>query len=156
MLAPGTLASSQSHGWRAPGIIGLLLLVLVGCLTVIAIAKTLVRRGRYLTRDPRRLAAAGGKELRDILRDQLVPVPPSATLLELARLAELELGVKAGSFGAHATVARFGPAASARQAAEELRRDLRALRRGIRSQLTRLERLRGLVSLRSLGLAGPS
>jgi hypothetical protein len=156
VLTPGTLPSSPSHGWRVPGILGLLLLVLAVCVATIAITKILLRRWRYLTRDPRRLAAAGGKELRDILRDQLVPVPSSATLRELAQLAELELGVKAGSFGLHATVARFGPAASARQAAEELPRDLRLLRRAVRSQLTRLERLRGLVSLRSLGLAGPS
>ncbi len=154
VLTPATIPTSQKRGWRAPGILGLLLLVLV-CFTVaIAIAKTLLRRGRYLTRNPRRLAAACRKELRDILRDQQVAVPASATLSELTRLVELELGVKAGSCGAHATVARFGPAAGAHEAAEELRRDLRALRRGIRSQLTRLERLRGLLSLRSLGLAG--
>jgi hypothetical protein len=34
-----------------------------------------------------------------------------------------------------------------------MRRDLRAVRRGIRRQLTRSERVRGLLSLRSLGLA---
>jgi hypothetical protein len=34
-----------------------------------------------------------------------------------------------------------------------MRRDLRALRRGMRQALTRSERLRGLLSLRSLGLA---
>ena len=34
-----------------------------------------------------------------------------------------------------------------------MRRDLRVVRRGIRRQLTRSERVRGLLSLRSLGLA---
>jgi hypothetical protein len=34
-----------------------------------------------------------------------------------------------------------------------MRRDLRALRRGIRQELSRSERVRGLLSLRSLGLA---
>ncbi len=154
VLAPATAPATPSHGWRAPGIVGLLALVLGVCIIAIALAKTVIRRSRYLTRDPRRLAVASAKELRDILRDQLVPVPESATFLELARLAEVELGVKAGSFGMHATVARFGPAASADRAADELQRDLRALRRGIRSRLTRLERLRGLLSLRSLGMAG--
>jgi transglutaminase-like putative cysteine protease len=154
ILTPDTIPSSGSHGWRAPGIVGLLVLVFAGFTLAVAISKTALRRGRYLTHDPRRLAAACRKELRDILRDQRVPVPASATLPELTRLVELELGVKTGSCGANATVARFGPAARADDAAEELRRDLRALRRGIRSQLTRLERVRGLLSLRSLGLAG--
>jgi Transglutaminase-like superfamily len=154
ILTPATVPAASSHGWRAPGIVGLLALVLAGCTIALAIAKTVVRRSRYLTRDPRRLAAASAKELRDILRDQLVPVPESATFIELARLAEVELGVKTGSFGMHATVARFGPAASAHRAADELHRDLKALRRGIRSRLTRLERVRGLLSLRSLGMAG--
>ena len=130
VLTPATIPATPSHGWRAPGIVGLLALVLAICIVVIALAKTVIRRSRYLTRDPRRLAVASAKELRDILRDQLVPVPESATFLELARLAEVELGVKAGSFGIHATVARFGPAASADRAADELRIDLRALRRG--------------------------
>ena len=154
ILTPETIPASGSHGWRTPGILGLLLFVLACVTAAITIAKTLLRRGRYLTRDPRRLATACRKELRDILRDQQVDVPASATLSELTRLVELELGVKTGTCGAHATVARFGPAASAEEAAWELRRDLRALRRGIRSQLTRFERLRGLLSLRSLGLAG--
>ena len=154
VLTPETLpATGSSHGWRA-GLVGLLLLAAAGCVAVIALAKLVVRRGRYLTRDPRRLAAASAKELRDILRDQLVTVPDSATYTELARLAEAELGVRTGSFGANANAARFGPSASAGRAAHELRKDLRAVRRAIRARLTRFERARGLVSLRSLGMAG--
>ena len=34
-----------------------------------------------------------------------------------------------------------------------MRHDLRAIRRGLRRELTRGERVRGLLSLRSLGLA---
>jgi hypothetical protein len=34
-----------------------------------------------------------------------------------------------------------------------MRRDLRVVRRGLRAELTRFERVRGLLSLRSLGLA---
>jgi hypothetical protein len=34
-----------------------------------------------------------------------------------------------------------------------MRRDLRTVRRGLRRELTRYERTRGLLSLRSLGLA---
>ena len=101
----------------------------------------------------RRLAAAARKELRDILRDQLVEVPDSATLEELAALVEAEFGFDASAFGLYASATRFGPASGAREAAREMRRALRDVRRGIRAELTRVDRARGLLSLRSLGLA---
>jgi hypothetical protein len=131
----------------------LILLVLAGVVVAIAAAKLVVRRARYLTRDPRRLAAACHREVRDILLDQGIEVPASATPAELAALAELKLEVSVPALGPHATVARFGPPAAARQAARELRRSMRTLRRGVRRELTGVERARGLVSLRSLGLA---
>ena len=121
---------------------------------LVIVAKLLVRRSRYLTRDPRRLAAACRKELRDVLLDQQVDVPSSATVRELAGLVRAEFGVEAAEFGLHADAARFGPAAGAREAARATRRDLRRLRRGLRRELTRFERFRGLLSLRSLGLTG--
>jgi hypothetical protein len=128
--------------------------VLGGLALIVIAAKLLLRRSRYLTRDPRRLAAACRKELRDILLDQLVEVPPSATLRELAELVQAEFGVEAAAFGLHADAARFGPAAGSREAARATRRDLRLLRRRLRRELTRFERIRGLLSLRSLGFAG--
>ena len=120
---------------------------------LLAFAKLLVRGSRFLTRDPRRLAGACRKELRDFLLDQGVDVPASATLRELAALVESEFRVEAGAFGLHATAARFAPRVGAREAARAMRRDLRVVRRGIRRQLSRSERVRGLLSLRSLGLA---
>jgi len=120
---------------------------------LLALAKLLVRGSRFLTRDPRRLAGACRKELRDFVLDQGVDVPASATLRELAVLVEDEFRVEAAAFGLHATAARFAPAVGAREAARAMRRDLRAVRRGIRRTLSRSERLRGLLSLRSLGLA---
>ena len=142
-----------SHGFGTPGIVELILLVLGAVVLAIAAAKLVVRRSRYLTRDPRRLAAACHRELRDILLDQGFEVPPSATPSELAALAEWKLDVSVPALGAQATVARFGPPPAARQAARELRRSMRGLRRGVRRELTGAERARGLVSLRSLGLA---
>ena len=65
----------------------------------------------------------------------------------------VEFRVEAGAFGLHATAARFAPPSGAREAARAMRRELRAVRRGIRRTLSRSERLRGLLSLRSLGLA---
>jgi protein-glutamine gamma-glutamyltransferase len=146
-----TTTPGRGHDW---GILRLLVFALAGAVLLLAAAKLLLRGARFLTRDPRRLAAACRKELRDFLLDQGLDVPPSATLRELARLVESEFDVEAGAFGLHATAARFGPSVGAREAARAMRRDLRAVRRGLRRELTRFERVRGLLSLRSLGLAG--
>ena len=142
-----------SHGIGTPGIVELLLLVLAGVVLAIAAVKLVVRRGRYLTRDPRRLAAACHRELRGILLDQGIEVPSSATPAELSALVERKLEVSVPALAPHATAARFAPPPAARQAARELRRSMRAVRRGVRRELTGFERARGLVSLRSLGLA---
>ena len=147
------VASTDEHHSRTPGFLRLIFYIVAGLVLAIALAKLALRRSRYLTRDPRRLAGACRKELRDVLLDQLVDVPPSATLTELAALAEAELGVSAAAFGAHGTAARFAPPGYAREAARELQRAMRQLRRDVRRELTRFERLRGLLSLRSLGLA---
>jgi protein-glutamine gamma-glutamyltransferase len=148
---PGVAQERPSRAW---GFFRLLVTALGGLVLLIALAKLVLRRAPFLTRDPRRLAAACRRELRDFLLDQGMDVPRSATLRELAGLVEDEFGVRAGGFGLHATAARFGPPSSAREAARAMRRDLRDLRKELRRELTWLERTRGLVSLRSLGLAG--
>src|SRR5205814_5830681 len=104
---------------------------LVGFGAVIVAAKFALRRARYLTRDPRRVAAACRRELRDILIDQRVDVSPSATLIELTQLTQEELGVDTAPLGLHATLACFAPPRSAREAARELRRSLRRVRRNV-------------------------
>jgi transglutaminase-like putative cysteine protease len=147
----GAHSPQRSRAW---GLLRLLAAALGGLALVVIAAKLLVRRSRYLTRDPRRLAGACRKELRDVLLDQQVEVPPSATVRELAELVRAEFGVEAAEFGLHADAARFGPVDGAREAARATRRDLRRLRRSLRRELTRFERFRGLLSLRSLGLAG--
>jgi hypothetical protein len=150
---PRPLAVDSSHPSRTPGLLMLLVILVAGAAAAIGVTKLLVRRAPYLTRDPRRVAAACRRELRGILLDQLVEVPPSATLLELAATARSELGLDTAGLGLHATVSRFGPPAAAVEAARETRRSLRDLRRSVRAELSRLERTRGLLSLRSLGLA---
>jgi transglutaminase-like putative cysteine protease len=152
LAAPST--TSSNRGSRTWGLFRLLLAVLAGLALLVITAKLAVRRSRYLTRDPRRLAAACRKELRDVLLDQQVEVPPSATVRELAALVETEFGVDATAFGLHADAARFGPTGVAREAARATRGDLRRLRRNLRRELSRFERARGLLSLRSLGFAG--
>ena len=151
-LSAPPVPATTSHS-RTPGFLRFLVYVAAALVAAIALAKLVLRRSRYLTRDPRRLAAASRKELRDVLLDQLVDVPPSATLADLAALAEAELGVSAAALGLHGTAARFAPPGHAREAARVLRRSMRELRRDLRRELTRFERTRGLLSLRSLGLA---
>jgi len=148
--ASGTGGSHHRRDW---GILRLLLFGIAAAVVFLAATKLLLRGSRFLTRDPRRLAAASRRELRDFLLDQGLEIPQSATLRELAELVETEYGVDARAFGMHATAARFGPVRSAGEAARAMRRDLRRVRRGIRRELTRGERARGLLSLRSLGLA---
>jgi hypothetical protein len=64
-----------------------------------------------------------------------------------------ELLVDPDRFVASATAARFGPHAGARDAAQDARRELRALVQRIRRRLTTRARVRGLFSLRSAGFA---
>jgi transglutaminase-like putative cysteine protease len=115
--------------------------------------KLAVRRVRYLTRNPREVAAACRQELADFLLDQRIDAARSATLHELGALVRGELAVDPNEFVAAATAARFGPPTGAHSAARDARRELRALVRLVRKRLTRRERARGLLSLRSLGLA---
>ena len=141
-------------GARIGALLRLLVLVFAALLAVVAAAKIAVRKRRYLTRDPRKLARACVRELSDFAADQGAKVPPSATLRELAQVIEAELGVSASAFVSAAAEARFGPTAHARGKAHAARRELRSLRRDLRAALTRTERVAGLVSLRSLGLTG--
>jgi transglutaminase-like putative cysteine protease len=150
---PAAAAASRSGHRRDWGVLRLLALGFAGAVVLLVLAKLLRRGSRFLTRDPRRLAGACRAELRDFLLDQRVDVPASATLRELAALVESEFRVEAGAFGLHATAARFAPRQGGREAARAMRRELRALRRGMRRTLTLSERVRGLLSLRSLGLA---
>ena len=118
-------------------------------LALVLLAKTVVRRVRFLTRDPRRLASGCRRELADFLADQGVPVPPSATLDELGAIVREQFAVDASSFVDAATTARFGPRPDAQRALVELHE----LERRIRAGMTRTERIRGVVSLRSLGFS---
>lgn len=155
---PRRAAALAGGGGSAPGaelgsLLGLLALVVAGALAAIVVAKVVLRRARYLTRDPRRVAAACRRDLADYLLDQRLAAAGSATLHELGALVDGELSVDSKPFVAAATAARFGPPAGASAAARRARRELRFLRRRLRERLTAFERLRGLVSLRSLGFS---
>jgi transglutaminase-like putative cysteine protease len=149
---PGDLPSLVTRE-RGESLLRLLLLVGLVLAAAIVLAKQLLRRGRFLTRNPRRVARACRRHLADVLVDQGLRVPPSATLQELAALLASELDVDGRRFAAAATAARFAPPAEATRAAVAARRELKAVERLIRRRLSPIERARGLLSLRSLGFA---
>ena len=121
-----------------------------GCACV-GLVKAALRRGRYLTRDPRRRATASRKELEAYLRDQGIAVPPGATLDDLRRT--VGGGVRRGRAAVRrCRGARTVRAARATQShAATLARVELALCCGARGASSPLwDRFRGLVSLRSL------
>ena len=146
---PAERGAPGAHG----SLLVLLALVLGAALVLIVVAKLAMRRARYLTRDPRRLAAACRQELADYLVDQRIDSARSATLHELGALVRRELSVEPDAFVAAATAARFGRPEGSDRAAREARRELRALTKRIRRRLRIRERARGIVSLRSFGFA---
>ncbi len=132
----------------------LLGLVAAGAVVLVAALKLVLRKRRYLTRDPRRRSGAAVRELRDFLADQGLPTRESATMLELAAVVQREFDVRAEDFFSAAARARYGPPADASRAARDAHRELRRLLRAVRRRLSRSERAFGTVSLRSLGLTG--
>ena len=133
-----------------------LLGILLGSAVVLLAAFWLLkwgrRRARYLSNDPRRIAGAVRAELEDYLADQRVGLPRSATPAELSAAVHRRLRVDADRLADALGEARFGPADEAERAARIARRELRGVLRTIRRRLGARRRLRGLVSLRSLGL----
>lgn len=146
-LAPTTTASSSR---QAPSLVGVALVLGALWVVVLGLGKALVRRARYLSRDPRRMATASRRELEDFLRDQGVDVPPNATLATLQRTVYKELGLDGRAFAAAASRARFGPPTAVEQGGGSPRREVRRLLGAARRDLSLWARFRGLVSLRSL------
>jgi transglutaminase-like putative cysteine protease len=128
----------------------LLFAVLAGAVGAIVLAKTVVRLTRNVRRGPRGIAAACRQELTSFLLDQRIETPRSATFADLGELLRREFGVRPEAFVVSATAARFGPPEAAAAGAIAARRELRALLDSARRGLTWQERLRGLLSLRSL------
>jgi transglutaminase-like putative cysteine protease len=143
--------SGSNDGGAGDSLIGLLLLIgvaLTGGLWVVKLGR---RSLRYLTHDPRQLAGAVRLDLVDYLLDQRVPVSASATPAELGTQLEQKIGVVGDRLALALAEARYGPGEEAPAAAEYARRELRAVRRRMRRRLGTWARLRGLLSLRSLG-----
>lgn len=132
-------------------LLGLLLLLGAGIVAVLWLAKFVRRRVRYLTSDPRQVAAAVRAELVEYLADQRLRMPASATPAELSEEMRETLRVDADSLAGALSAARFGPSGEAEYAARKARRELRAVLRTVRRRLSMKERFRGLLSLRSFG-----
>jgi hypothetical protein len=141
---------SKSGGTDRSRPLLLLLAGLVAAIGGIALTKVGVRVFRSIRRDPRAVAAACRQELTSFLVDQRIETPRSATLGDLGEVFRREFGVRPDAFVAAATAARFGPAENAASAAATARRELHALLGTARRSLTWRDRLRGLLSLRSL------
>jgi transglutaminase-like putative cysteine protease len=137
---------------RGGSLLGLLLLLAATLTAALWVLKFARRHRRYATRDPRRLAGAVRLDLVDYLVDQRVPVSQSATPAELGVRLEREMGVRSDRLAEALSEARYGPDEGAPSAADHARKELRGVRRAIRRRLSTGARLRGLLSLRSLGL----
>ena len=155
-LDPGGQAAtgqpSNGRGRSGGSLIALLLLVAAVLTVGLWLLKLVRRHLRYLTNDPRRLAGAVRLDLVDYLVDQGVRISSSATPAELARELERRVGIAGDRLAEALAAARYGPEDQAQAAARHARRELRAVRRRLRRHLGTGTRLRGLVSLRSLGL----
>jgi protein-glutamine gamma-glutamyltransferase len=149
-LPAGSSAGSSSSSTGRSAAAGVVLLVGLLLVLLIAAAKWTRRRVRYLAHDPRSIAAACRKELEELAADQGVRVPAAATPSEAAAILGGELGVDGGPLARAITAARFAPPGDAGTAAARARREIAQLRRDLRSSLSLRERIRGLVSLRSL------
>ena len=144
------LRDTPAAGDGPPSLFGLVLGAAALWVLVVAIGKALVRRLRYLTRDPRAAATASRRELEAYVRDQGIAVPASATLEDLRNIVGEHLGIDCRQYSDAAARARFGPPQECGPASDAARHELRALLRRVRFELSVWARFRGLVSLRSL------
>lgn len=149
--APGDVSVGLSSRRAGGSLLKLLALVALAFGAAIVLLKALRRGRRHLTRDPRRIGGACRSELADYLVDQGVRLPAGATLEDVGEAARAELAVDAAAFVRAAAAARYGPPAQSGLAARRARRELRRLRVRMRRRLATRDRIRGLLSLRSLG-----
>ncbi len=143
-------ASAGAHGGSFPYAALVVLLVLAAVVGGIALAKEARRRVRRRARDPRRIAGACRDELVSFLLDQGIDSPASATVRELGVLARRQLGADVDEFVAATTAARFGRPEAAAAAARDALHESRPLFASCRRFLTRRDRVRGFLSVRSL------
>jgi transglutaminase-like putative cysteine protease len=143
-------SSAQQDDGGGPSTALFVVLGILGAALLFVLVKLGMRRSRYLTRDPRRIAAACRRELVEFLRDQRIDVPRSAGTSELGEFLGRRAGVDATDLADALGRARYAPLPRAKKAAREARRETKSVRRGLRHTLPPGRRFRGLFSLRSL------
>ena len=148
---PGDVAVASDEGSEG-SLVRLLALAALALAAGIGLLKLALRRARLFTRNPRKVAAACRRELEEFLADQRIAVPESATTAELGEVVRQEVAVDVASFVDAVSDARYGPPEQAEAAARRARRELRRIERSLRKQLSAWQRVRGVVSVRSLGL----
>jgi transglutaminase-like putative cysteine protease len=147
----GDAVATGSKGFRLTFVTALVLLV-VGLVVLLLLAKRVRRLPIYLRRDPQVVAKAVRADLEAFVIDQGVGGDIRAlTAEEFARMLRREFGVDAGTWATEMGRARYGPRdARATRAAERARHAARDVRRDLRRELSRGDRVRGAVRIRSL------
>ena len=139
-----TPARDTSTGDGPPTVL-LLVLAITAFVTLLGLARIALRRLRYRTSDPRRLAAATLAELEAWLVDQRVRIAAGSSYAGVVAAAENGLGVDGRPYLRAVTAARFGRPQSAVASAGDARRELRLLVGEMRARLHRRDRLRGFL-----------
>ena len=129
--------------WSLLGL-GLLAAPLLG----IVVAKWRRRRRRRLARSPIERIVGGWQEFADSVTDHAVPVPPQATRTELARSVG---GVRALWLAGEVDRAVFAPDGAAEIDPDGIWVSVRELQESLRAGLSRRDRLRAVISVRSFG-----
>ena len=111
---PGDIAGTTS-GRDEGSLLRLLLLVALGLVAGIGLLKLALRKARFLTKDPRKVAAACRRELGEFLADQKIAVPESATPAELGEVVRQQVAHDVAPFVDAMTAARYGPAGPCRR-----------------------------------------
>jgi hypothetical protein len=146
----GSTTLNREDRSNTPSFIGFVAIAGMVFAGAIGAAKWALRRARYLTNDPRRVAAASRRELEAFLRDQGIAVPASSTLDDLRAAVWTDFGISGAAFAEAAGQGRFGAPPGTVTAAREARTEVRSLIAAARRELSPWARLRGFVSLRSL------
>jgi protein-glutamine gamma-glutamyltransferase len=145
-VVPGAVADTGRS------VLSLLFVLLAAGAGALLLTKAVRRRLRFAARDPRALAGACRRDLVAYVTDQGYEVPQSVTMTELGALVENRFGVDTAPFVSALTEARYGPPDAAGRRAGRARSELRRLRRRMSRQLGFRDRVRGALSVRSLGV----
>lgn len=150
--AKGGLTSvgiTGSHGSSHGRFLTWLFTAALALIAALLALKTASVRWRYLRRGPRAHAAAAYRDLATFVGDQGLELRPDETFQQLAERVQATFGVDAEAFAHSATMARYAPLPAAEREGRRLRRQLRAIKRDVRQQLTPRERATGALRLRS-------